>query len=274
MRKRIIAISFFIVCLAFPLQSLAQFTPEELAEREKWEEFLKTAEITGHRDIGVGVTKPIQLFLKKGGVEWSGVWKNPKGKQKGFLEGWQYEIAAYEMDKLVGLNMIAPTVEREFNGKRGSLQLWVVYEMNDLQRMDKKIPIPESKTESWNKQKYLMRAFDCLIANEDRTQENIHYVDDWRVILIDHSRSFRSSKKFTERLVFGKNGIMGPKLFRQVPRAFIEKIKSLNYEMIKEAVDPYLEDKEIKAILLRKKLLLDEIEEMIREKGEENVLYD
>ena len=118
-----------------------------------------------------------------------------------------------------------------------------------------------------------MRAFDCLIANEDRTQQNIVYVDDWRMILIDHSRSFRSSKKFTNRLVYGKNGIMGSKLFRQLPRDFVEKIKALTYEMIKEAVDPYLKDKEIKAILVRKKLLLDEIEEMIREKGEGNVLY-
>jgi len=273
MRKKIITISCFIVVLAFQLQSLAQFTPEELAEREKWEEFLKTAEITGHRDIEVGVTKPIQIFLKKGEKEWSGAWKNPRGMQQGFLEGWQYEIAAYKMDKLLGLNMIAPTVEREFSGKRGSLQLWVVYKMDDSHRMDENIPIPESKVVSWNKQKYLMRAFDCLIANEDRTQQNIVYVDDWRMILIDHSRSFRSSKKFTNRLVYGKNGIMSPKLFRELPRNFVEEIKALTYEMIKEAVDPYLKDKEIRAILVRKKLLLDEIEEMIRERGEGNVLY-
>jgi len=273
MRKKRITTFFFIVVLLFQLQSLAQFTPEELAEREKWEEFLKTAEITGHREIGVGVTKPIQIFLKKGEKEWSGAWKNPKGMQRGFLEGWQYEIAAYQMDKLLGLNMIAPTVEREFSGKRGSLQLWVAYKMDDSHRMDENIPIPEPNVDSWNKQKYLMRAFDCLIANEDRTQENIVYMDDWRMILIDHSRSFRSSKKFTNRLVYGKNGIMSPKLFRELPRDFVEKIKALTYEMIKEAVDPYLKDKEIKAILVRKKLLLDEIEEMIREKGEGNVLY-
>jgi hypothetical protein len=145
--------------------------------------------------------------------------------------------------------------------------------MDDLQRMEENIPIPEHKVVDWNKQKYLMRAFDCLIANEDRTQQNIVYLDDWRIILIDHSRSFRSSRKFTNRLVFGKNGILAPKLFLQLPRDFVEKIKALDFEMIKEAVGPYLKDKEIRAILVRKKLLVDEIEEMIREKGEENVLY-
>jgi len=59
----------------------------------------------------------------------------------------------------------------------------------------------------------LTRAFDCLIANEDRTQQNIRYKKDWRTILIDHSRSFRSSEKFQKQLVFGKNGVLAQKLF-------------------------------------------------------------
>ena len=93
------------------------------------------------------------------------------------------------------------------------------------------------------------------------------------MILIDHSRSFRSSKKFTKQLMFGKNGIQSQKLFRQLPRSFVEKIKALNLENIKKAVGPYLKEKEIKAILARKELLLKEIEEMIKEKGEDKVLY-
>jgi len=252
---------------------MAQFTPEELAEREKWEEFLKTAEIVGSEDIPEGVTKPIRLFLKKGEVEGSGAWKKVKGIQQGFLEGWQYEIAAYEMDKLLGLNMIPPTVERKFKEKRGSLQFWMEFKMNDLERMDQNIQIPPSKLDNWSKMKNLMRAFDSLIANEDRTQENIRYTKDWRMILIDHSRSFRSSKKFAKNLVYGKRGIKERKLFRILPRAFVEKIKALNFDNIKKAVGSYLKDKEIKAILARKELLLTEIDEMIKEKGQDKVLY-
>jgi hypothetical protein len=193
--------------------------------------------------------------------------------QKGFLEGWQYEIAAYEMDKLLGLNMIPPTVEREFEGKRGSLQFWITKEMSDLERMEKGIKIPQKELERWNKQKYLTRAFDCLIANEDRTQQNICYTDDWRTILIDHSRSFRSSDKFKKQLVFGKNGLLAQKLFRRLPRMFVEKVRSLNFNEIKQAVGPYLSDEEIEAVLARKELLLAEIEEMVKEKGESKVLY-
>ncbi len=189
------------------------------------------------------------------------------------MEGWQYEIAAYEMDKLLGLNMIPPTVEREFQGEKGSLQFWVASEMSDLERMDKGIRIPKSHLISWNRHKYLARAFDCLIGNEDRTQQNIRYTKDWHTILIDHSRSFRSSRKFTRYLVYGKNGIKGKKFFRQLPRKFVDKIDSLDFESISTVVGLYLTDKEIKAVLKRKELLLTEINEMIEENGEVNVLY-
>jgi len=267
----------FMLVLGFLLSLVsslyAQFTPEEIAYRPKLEDFLRTAEIISSKDIGEGVTKPCKLDMKSGNEEHSGCWKNPSGMQKGFVEGWQYEIAAYEMDKLLGLNMIPPTVEREFNGKRGSLQFWITSEMSDLERMEQGINIPQDKLESWNKQKYLTRAFDCLIANEDRTQQNIRYKKDWRTILIDHSRSFRSSEKFQKQLVFGKNGVLAQKLFRRLPWVFVENVRALNFDKIKQAVGPYLTDEEIQAVLVRKKLLLDEIEEMIEEKGEANVLY-
>jgi hypothetical protein len=227
----------------------------------------------GSEDIPEGVTKPLRIFLKKGELEGSGAWKNVGGVEQGFLEGWQYEIAAYEMDKLLGLNMVPPTVEREFKGETGSLQLWMEFVMSDLERMEKNIKIPSSNLDNWSKRKYIMRAFDSLIANDDRTQQNIRYAENWRIILIDHSRSFRSSDKFTKNLVYGKNGIKERKLFRVLPRAFVEKIGALNFDNIKKAVGPYLEDKEIQAILARKELLLKEIDEMIKEQGEAKVLY-
>jgi len=272
-RRKSLLNVILILLLAQSYVVNGQFTPSEIAQRQELEKFLKTAEITGHRDIGEGVTKPIQLFLKRENIERSGAWKNPKGKQKGYLEGWQYEIAAYQMDKLLDLNMIPPTVERKFNGKRGSLQFWVEAQFSDLTMREQGMNIPESELSHWSKMKYITRAFDSLIANEDRTQQNIFYTKDWRMILIDHSRSFRSSKKFTKQLMYGKNGIKGEKLFRQLPRTLVEKIKALNFDDIKKAVGPYLKKKEIKALLIRKELLLKEIEEMIKEKGEDKVLY-
>jgi len=275
-RKIFLTIALFI----FASQSYVvkgQFTPAEIAQRQEIEEFLKTAEIVRFEDIPEGVTKPIRLFLKKGDVERSGAWKNPKGMQKGHLEGWQYEIAAYEMDKLLKLYLVPPTVEREFKGKKGSLQFWVQVQFSELTVFEQKIGIPRSKFNNKENMKYLTRAFDSLIGNDDRTQQNILYTKDWRTILIDHSRAFRSSKKYTKKLMYGAKGLKKaggrPQLFRRLPRAFVEKVKALNYDDIKNAVGPYLKEKEINAILIRKELLLKEIEEMVKEQGEDKVLY-
>jgi len=275
-RKIYLTIALFILASQGYVVN-GQFTPAEIAQRPEIEEFLKTAEIVSFKDIPEGVTKPIRLFLKKGDVERSGAWKNPKGMQKGHLEGWQYEIAAYEMDKLLELYLIPPTVEREFKGKKGSLQFWVDVQFSELTVFEQKIGIPRSKFNNKENMKYLTRAFDSLIGNDDRTQQNILYTKDWRTILIDHSRAFRSSKKYTKKLMYGKNGLKKaggrPQLFRRLPRAFVEKVKALNYDDIKNAVGPYLTEKEIKAILIRKELLLKEIEEMVKEQGEDKVLY-
>jgi hypothetical protein len=266
---------FFLVILLLLTGSLteAQFLPKELAQRAEQEELLKTAEIVRYKELSTGVTRPYRLFLEAGGVEFSGAWKNPDGMKHGFLEGWRFEIAAYQMDKLLGLDMIPPTVERKFNGLRGSLQLWIKSEMSELDRNKEKIDIPIQYATRWSYRKYLMRAFDSLIGNEDRTQENIRYASNWRIILIDHSRSFRSNWRFTNRLMYGKNGVKEKKPFRRLPRVFMEKVKALTYESISNAVGAYLSKEEIDAILKRKQLLLDEVAEMIKEQGESAVLY-
>ena len=278
MKRVVILISLALAVAAGQRIVLAQFLPGEIAQREAQEEFLLTAEIVRFEPIGEGVTKPFKLYLMKGDFEAKAAWKNPSGMMLGFLEGWQYEIAAYRLDKLVGLNMIPPAVEREFQGKRGALVAWAESKYNALTVVEKGIRIPESAVEHTEKMKWLARAWDCLIANEDRTQQNTLYTDDWRMILFDHSRAFRSSKEFTERLMFGRNGIQisqrgTPYLFRRLPRWFVEKIEALTFEGVKAAVGTSLTDKEIRAILARRELLLKEIALMVQEQGEAAVLY-
>lgn len=266
-------IIYILIFVFFVSTLFSQFTKDEIQQRETLEGFLLNAEIVKSEDVGEGVTKPLKVYLRLGDKEAKGVWKNPEGIKDGFLEGWRYEIAAYRMDKLLGLNMIPPTVERELNGKKGSLQYWVTSEFSLLEVMEENISMPSDTRELREKMKYLARVFDSLIANEDRTQQNILYTKDWRTILIDHSRSFRSSEKFTKQLMYGRNGITGDNPFRRLPRTFVVRIEWIDFEKIKNAVDDYLSDQEIKAILIRRNLILDEIKTMIEEKGENYVLY-
>ncbi len=275
MKKILITFFSLVIIIAFNLQCFAQFTPEEVAERAKWEEFLKTAEITDKVQMGgrEAVTNPWELTLEKDGIIRNALWKNPEGRQKGFLEGWKWEIAAYRLDKLLGLNMVPPTVEKRFRGNRGSCQLWIESKMNLKEKVENKVKCPPRRVFYWNHAIYLQRAFDNLIANEDRHQKQILITEDWRMILIDHSRSFRTSKKFTNKLIYSEKHKEGPKIMKELPRAFVEKLKTLTFESIKDVVGEYLTDKEINAVLVRRDLILKEIDKKIKEFGEDKVLY-
>ncbi len=60
---------------------------------------------------------------------------------------------------------------------------------------------------------------------------------------------------------------------KELPRAFVEKLNALNFEAIKDIVREYLTDKEIKALLMRRDLIIDEINKRIKKLGEDKVLY-
>ena len=132
----------FIVLLGTGGPLLAQFTAEELAERPKWEDFLLNANIVTEGQMGgtEAVTNPYKLTLEKDGVTRFALWKNPEGRMKGFIEGWKYEIAAYELDKYLGLGMVPPTVEKRLHNNRGSCQLWVDSKMTMKDKVEKKDP--------------------------------------------------------------------------------------------------------------------------------------
>jgi len=274
MKKFLIVSMFSVVLLVYTLPSFAQFTSEELAERPKWEEFLLNANIVGQRQMGgsEAVTNPWVLNLELNGVTNKALWKNPEGRMKGYVEGWKYEIAAYLFDKYLGLNMVPPTVEKRFQGSRGSCQLWVDSWKSLKKIKEEKIKVPSIKVFNYNRCLYLQRAFDNLIGNEDRHQNNYLFMEDWRMILIDHSRTFRTGKKWTTQLFYGPKNPEGL-MVKELPRALFEKIKALNYDIIKGFVGENLNDEEINAVLARKELLLKEIDKLIQQNGEDKVLY-
>ena len=106
-----------------PRPSHGQLRADEIAGRAEWEAFLASAEIVGRRQITgpEAVTEPWVLTLRSGPVERQALWKDVDGKPKGVLDCWRYEIAAYRLDKALGLGMVPATVERRDGGAPGLL---------------------------------------------------------------------------------------------------------------------------------------------------------
>lgn len=268
------------VLLIFLLPSLlvAQFTMEEIEEFKKWEKWLEEAEVLGgeQMDKRIAVTEPWILDMQNDGITAKGLWKNPQGRMKGYMEGWKWEIAAYKLSNYLELYMVPPTVEKRYKGNLGSCQLWKEGCLSLREIMEginkKTIKIPSQKRAGFFRALSLQRAFDNLIANEDRHQNQYLVTDDWRMILVDHSRSFRTTKKFTTNLIYDENH-KDKLLMNDMPKKFYEKIKSLNFDIVRETVGSYLTDKEIDALLKRKDLIIAWMDKRIKELGEIRVLY-
>ncbi|MDD8025378.1 MAG: hypothetical protein PHI34_02610 [Acidobacteriota bacterium] len=239
------------------------------------EEYLAAAEVKGAEQLTgpSAVTNPYKLTLEKDGVRKFALWKDIDKAERGRPDRWQYEIAAYRIDRLIGLAMVPATIERRYKEVRGSMQDWAESRMTLNVKNDKKIPVPPRFVFGWNRSTYLQRAFDNLIGNEDRHGNNLLIRDDWKIILIDHSRSFRTGKRFTDELIYTEKHREGPKPMKELPRAFVEKLKGLTAETVKAAVGEYLDEAEIAALLKRRDLILAEMDRLVKLNGEEATLY-
>src|SRR5688500_4122867 len=90
-----------------------------LDKRQAMEDYLRLAEVIKIEDIGIGVTKPRRAYLAPGGPFDRMAFKTIKpGYHRGFWESYKSEVAAYELDKVLALDMIPPTVERDRKSTR------------------------------------------------------------------------------------------------------------------------------------------------------------
>ena len=221
------------------------------------EKMLTEGKVLKMEAVPIGVTKPQRATLE-GEPPMRFAWKALRpGYSKGFMESYKAEIAAYKFDRMLGLNMVPPIVERNMNGSNGAAVLWV--ENTRGWSVEKPPQGPEPK---WSLQLTRMKMFDLLIANIDRNQGNLIYDSDWHLFLIDHSRAFT-----------GKKDLKGMAALGRVDRDLWNKMSALTIEDLDRGLDKWVGTNEKKAILIRRDLMAKQITEMVAKRGEKSVFY-
>ncbi len=255
--------------------ALGQFTAAELAARSDWESFLREAEIVDRVQMEreEGVTRPWKLTLRRGEVVRYALWKDASGIRGGFWEGWKYEIAAYLLDKRLGVGMVPPTVEKALDGRPGSCQLWIEGAALYGDMLAARQGLESFRSEGWKKAGYVAQLFDDIVGNEDRHTRNVLVTADFRAILIDHSRTFRTMKSFVEGVPFSDKNVPPANLLRKLPRGLVQSVRDLSEGALREAVGDLLSEEEIRAVLSRREILLLEIGKVVERFGEADVLY-
>jgi hypothetical protein len=177
----------------------------------------------------------------------------PSGIKSGYWEAYKSEIAAYKMDRILGLDMVPPTIERRVGSDLASLQLWVEGCTHLEKRDQSSCPRPIV----WAKQVCRQRTFDNLIANVDRNAGNLLVDDDWNLVLIDHSRAFAS------------NTMPFMKQMTRIDREFYERLKALDEETLMRELKPWvLTGGSVRDILKRRDKIVAQFDRFASEKGE------
>ncbi len=107
-----------------------------------------------------------------------------------FRDTYRYNVAAYRLSRLLGLEEVPMSVPRAVDGKSAAVTWWIDdVAMDEGTRLRKKIASPNpSRTSSYT---LIMRVFDELIQNRDRNAGNLLWTKDWKMWMIDHTRAFR-----------------------------------------------------------------------------------
>jgi hypothetical protein len=236
---------------------------ESSAERER---FLRNARVLDKEIIQEGITLPERVRLELDGVQRKAAFKArelvlPQSvrigqeTQEGLRDSWKFEVAAYELDKLLGLDLVPVAVVRKIEKHEGALIDWVEGVLPEFGASPAGFDSRAFENE-------VARAwlFDYLAYNIDRTSDNLLVVNGFKVKLIDHSRAFQ---RF----------LVPMRPLSRFPRAAIERLRGTRPEDFRRALRPYLTEDELEALLARRKRVLERVDELLASRPESEVFF-
>lgn len=234
-------------------------------------EFMRTAEIQSVEDLEVGITDPRRVELVKDGIimraalrDFDETHERMRFERQFYdrlRDSYLFDIAAYELSYILGLNNIPPVTLRSVNGVEASLQIWLEDAMVEWDRFEEKIMPPDEMF--FHMQRQNMLVFDSLIGNVDRNNGNILYDEQWNHWLIDHSRSFVQSD---ERMPYLDD-------IQWCARSLYDGLKKLDRDGLVRLLSPTLTATDVDWMLKRRDKVVARLDGLIAERGEAAVLF-
>jgi hypothetical protein len=235
------------------------------------EEFLLHAKILKMRGAGDGVTNSRRATLSDGTLTHDAhvqvidksrvLFEAAKYSEVNFKDTYRYNIAAYRLARLLELDNLPMSLERQVEGRPAAVTWWIDdVVMDEGDRLKKKANDPDGQRRVGHLYRY--RVFDELIQNRDRNLGNLLYTSDWKMWMIDHTRAFRQ----------GRN-LLKPDQLTRIERSFFENLKKLTPASVAEAVGTSLIKQEIDALIARRDVMVKLLEEKIAQRGEAVVLF-
>ncbi len=153
------------------------------------EDVLTKDEVVSMKELGGGTTKSFVITMKSGK---QGVFKPPPLLSGIMRRGEDKEIAAYEIDRLLGINRVPPTVRRSLKDEWGSLQEWSEGEAYAEWEI-KHSPIGGSALANIPEEERLrLSILDYILSTSDRHGGNFLITKEGKIVAIDNAYTLSS----------------------------------------------------------------------------------
>ncbi len=257
---------WFLLWLAVTAEAQPHPAGPPIARAER-EEFLLKAAIVGEATLDPA-TRRVSLADGRRTHDASVAWSSRDPSQGDYRSN----AAAFELDKLLELDLVSPSVERSVNGRPAALTWWVDdVLMDELRRRRRGVPPPDP--ERWAQQMQAVRVFDELVANAYRSMnpasytstvwDNLLITREWRAQLIDHTFTFGTSR----RLEY-------PESLTQCDRTVLARLRALDSRALERRLGRFLDADRLAALDARRCLIVRHFDERMTREGERAVLYD
>ena len=257
------ALALTAICLT---AGYAQETAAPSVSPAAMEAFLLEADLSDYRNVNIGVTGSQRATASDGDLTHDVHIQNVDRRQRvaageiNFRDFYLYNVAAYRVAVLLGLDNVPMSVRRFVRGEPAAVTWWVDdVAMDEAERIAQRSfgPNPAATYQ----QLYTMYVFDELIKNRDRNQGNVLWTSDWRMWLIDHTRAFRLDDELAR-----------PELMIRIGADLLERLRSLTSEELREAVGESLTGAERSSLMRRRDRLVRHFDALIEQRGEDAVL--
>ncbi len=271
MLKRAQQIALFLL-LGVGFGASARALQEPQLTEDQIRAFLLNAKVVRDKSAPKGITGVRRLTLSDGTIthdasfqaidEFKSRFEGADGTvEMNFRDSYKYDIAAYELAKLIGLGDMMPvTVARRYEGKAGAVSWWLPVKMDELTRLHDKIEPPD--VEAWNRQMFKKRVFAELVYDTDPNLGNVLISAEWHLWMIDFTRAFRQY-----------HYLRNEKNLVKCDRRLLENLRKLDAGELATRTKDFLTKSEIQGVMARRDKIVKYFEKLIAEKGENEVLF-